>query len=191
MQNNVYNLRLLWFALFILVGLFGIYEIGGGFYLSQTTGSLKAKASNPKATLTVSMPGHKMVNIGYGNAKVRLAPGSYKIYASLNHLQASSEVQITKKQASEVNINLPDLSSQNRQLNKNSSANSLIKLLPYTGPNGEYIISYKYTVSSGIANPTIVITAPNDKAKQDALAWITHIGFSLSDLKIEFQAAAE
>ena len=191
MQNSTSSLRLLWLALLILVGLFALYEIGGGFYLSQSTGSLKVDASNSEATLTVSMGGHKMVNVGHGNAKLRLTPGKYKIYASLNHLQASSEVQIYKKQISRVAIKLPDLSSRNQQLDKNSPANSLIELLPYTGPNGEYIISYKYVISGGVASPTVLITAPNDKAKQDALAWITHIGFSPASLKIEYQAAAE
>jgi len=132
-----------------------------------------------------------MVNIGYGQAKVHLAPGNYKVFASLNHLQALATVQVDKKKSSEVNIKLPDLSTRGQQVNQNTSANSLIKLLPYTGPNNEYIIGYKYTISGGVANPTIVITAPNDKAKQDALAWISHVGFNPTSLQITYQSAAE
>ena len=85
MQNNFTNLRVLWRLVLASVALLGIYEVGGAVYTSQTSGVLDAKASNSMASLTVGRAGHKMANIGTGQAKGHLAPGRYKVYASYNH----------------------------------------------------------------------------------------------------------
>jgi len=191
MQANSYNLRAFWYVTIVLLGLFGVYEIGSALYVSQSTGTLSIQASNAGALLTVSEAGHKMVNVGYGQSSVHLAPGNYKIYASLGRLQTAKDIRVSKKNKSQVNLQLPSLSSHSQQLNKNAQANSLIKLLPYTGPNSEYVISYRYAVSGGVANPIITITTSGDKAKQDALAWITRVGFNTDSLVIQYQTAAE
>jgi hypothetical protein len=191
MQVNNYNFRVIWYGVLVLLGLLGIYEIGSALYVSQTTGTISIKASDAKALLSVSEAGHRMVNVGHGQSNIHLVPGNYKIYASLGRLQTAEDIQVTKKNKSQVSLQLPGLSAQSRQLNKNAQANSLIKLLPYTGPNSEYVISYRYTVSGGVANPIIVITTSSDKAKQDALAWITRVGFNTGSLVIQYQTAAE
>lgn len=65
----------------------------------------------------------------------------------------------------------------------------LIKKLPWIGAGFEYRIDYGVPPegASGEHQVAIYITAPNQKAQQDALTWIEHQGYDPSKLEIVYK----
>jgi hypothetical protein len=170
-----------------LVVLFCLYQLGSAIYISQTTGILKVSASDPNATITLRRSGYKTVNVGVGQARVHLSPSPYTLIISSGRNQFSKPVQVFKKQV--VTVKVGSLSAGQAQTSQaNSAANSLIKLLPFSGPNNEYVVNYSYQFTSGSAQPVINIITATAKGKQDALAWISGLGFNPSAMNIQYSA---
>ena len=67
--------------------------------------------------------------------------------------------------------------------------NKLVQLLPFTGPNFEYKITYTVDYSGATPMPVFIITAPDNQSQQDGLAWINGQGFKTSDLKLQYVTA--
>lgn len=182
------NARKAYLFLLSVSVLLSAYLIATAIHTRQTTGLLVVKSSENNATITLSQPNRKMLNIGTGNARIHLPPGSYQLLASSGKTQVTKTIQIDKKQLLAVNLQLVS-SAQNKLNQDNTEANTLIKLLPYAGPANEYIVSYSYKFESNIAQPTINITAATTQAQQDALNWIKNLGFNTSKLDIKYNSS--
>lgn len=103
-DENVYLRPVSWLLFFILV-LYGLYQIGLGLVVSQTTGTLLVKTSKPNATVSISQNGMGAAIIGTGDTKVRLAPGTYLVIASAGGSRDSSIIKISKKQTTKTTLN--------------------------------------------------------------------------------------
>lgn len=183
------NTKRLFLITLILVSLLSVYWIIEAIYISQTTGILRASSTDTSATISVEQLNHHSVNIGVGSASIHLQPGLYKVLASHNRTQAVQNVQIYKKTASEVNLSPTSAVAKNQLPKKVVDSNALTQLLPFTGPSSEYKVSYIYQISANAAQATIVITSPTTKGQQDALSWISKVGFNPSDLSIKYETA--
>ena len=75
--------------------------------------------------------------------------------------------------------------SEEEQYNQ-AEANSLIQLLPFTGPNFEYQIGYTYLYIDNSVLPEIQIYTTTSQGQQDALSWISSQGYSTSKLDIVY-----
>lgn len=102
-DENTYLKLILWFIFTVLV-LYGLYQIGSGLVVSQTTGTLLVKTSKDAATISVSQDNKDAAIIGMGNAKVRLTPGTYLVVASGGGLRDSSIVKVSKKQTTKTTL---------------------------------------------------------------------------------------
>lgn len=169
----------------LLVIVVSTYEVIPGIYLSQTTGTLAVKTSDPSAILTVSQVGHKSVNFGKGKAKIRLHPGTYQLFVSGDHKQKSKTITILKKQVDTEYIQLVTPEEQ-KQAQYATEANNLIKTLPYTGLTFTFRVSYVYQNINDTAKPIIVITAPTEQGHQGALNWIRSVNFDPTHLDIKY-----
>jgi hypothetical protein len=169
-------------AFFVLVVFWGLYEVGLSVYQSQNTGTLEASSSG--ALLSIYQPSHQIQDIGTSSAKVRLKPGSYKLFASIGKRQESRTIVIYKKQTTVQKLTVTVPTAQTTPPNIIES-DKLIKLLPFYGPNFEYTINYKYTFTSSIPQPIITIDTTAPTGLQDAEAWISGMGFNISLLDIQ------
>ena len=76
--------------------------------------------------------------------------------------------------------------SQQKQYDNNIFGNPLFQLLPFTGPNFEYQISYTVGTDSQVNSiPVIFITSETTQGQNDALAWLYSLGYSKSNLNIQ------
>jgi len=166
--------------------LFSVYEITDAFYVSSSTGFVEIN-TDAGALITVSQTGHKSSNVGSGHVRIRLKPGQYELTVSKDRAQSTTNAEVVKQKV--VVKNIPLVIAKSSQGPATIGANSLIKLLPFSGPNYEYLVSYIYDYSESYAKPIITITSPTDKGRQDALAWISHLGFDPSKLDIHYSAA--
>ena len=164
-----------------------VYEVADTIYLSQSTGTLVANSAG--AFLTVEQEGTKLVNIGTSHATVRLKPGNYLLVASKGHSQVNVPFVIVGKHTTTENVNVSQAQNPDQSVSAVES-NKLITFLPFIGPNFDYKVSYKYNITSQAALPVIVITAPNESYRQEALNWITAVGFNPALLNIEYDNAS-
>ncbi len=89
--------------------------------------------------------------------------------------------------------NLPLTSAQNKVLLKKQqqysnliNGNSFLQLLPYTGPNFEYRVSYTIIYNSqNNPIPVVQVTAPNQQAQNDALSWVASQGYTPQNIDIQ------
>lgn len=183
------NTKKIFYGILALACLFAGFRVVYSFYLSQQTGVLMLAASNDKAALTVAQQGHQPHTIGTGKANVRLNPGSYEIFASIDRQQVSSSVEIKKGQTNNQFLNFSAVQKKQALIGI-ESANTLIKLLPYTGPKNAFRVDYKYRFTPAIAQPVIIVISPNAAGKAAALAWIKQFGFSPTDFEVEYYTAA-
>ncbi len=172
----------------VLAVIFSSYQVAMALRNRGNTGILQASASDKSAVLTLLEAGHREINLSPGNAKVRLLPGSYRLVATANKLQAVSSTQITRGQVTNLHLQLPT-TQQPQELQKDAEANKLIQFLPFTGRTYEYRISYRYQSDQGAYHPVIVITAPTQSGQQKALDWIKNQGYNISNLQIEYSSA--
>ena len=173
-----------------LVSLLSAYIIIDSIYIAQTTGILVVNSKNPSATITVSQLNHQSANVGTGNARVRLTPGTYKVIASVNKAQAAQSITISKRGTSVVSLSPTSAGAIGQLPKKVVDSNALTQLLPYTGPSSEYKVSYTYEITGSSAQATIVITSPTEKGQQDALSWISKVGFTPSNLNIKYETTS-
>lgn len=179
--------KLLTVSVFVLSA-FGIYTIGSAVYVARTTGVLNVETSDMAATITVSQPAQGMSNLGRGNTRVRLKPGDYTLIVSKDRTQVVTAVHVYIKSVTSKRIQLVPPQKQKTQ-NSAASANLLIKLLPFYGPNNTYKVDYSYNFSGQAAQPTIIVIAPNEAAKDSALSWIRAMGIDPSQLPVKYQSS--
>lgn len=77
---------------------------------------------------------------------------------------------------------------QNNQKQYNDSVygNSLLQVLPFTGPNFEYEISYKVDYSQQNKPQLVIqIISPTPAGQSDAMDWLTSLGYDASKLNIQ------
>ena len=180
-KNYLNILRKVIFALLVI---FFLYQVVYSIYYSQTTGILQA--SSPGAVLTVTKPGYSFNNVGTGTARVRLKPGSYELIISKGQQQTTRNFQIYKKATTAINVS--SIPSSQVVPSSYTAANSLIKYLPFVGPASEYRIDFIYTFNNTVATPVITIYATDSRAQQDALNWISAMGYNPSTLNIRYLA---
>lgn len=63
---------------------------------------------------------------------------------------------------------------------------ALIHLLPFHSGGGEFLVSYDLKYSGLDTIPIVIITAPDQKSKNDALAWIKLVGADPSKYQIRY-----
>lgn len=182
-MNNTSRIFALVIAISVLIG---AYEIGSGFYLLQTTGILQVTSADNQATVSVSQLGKQPVNLTSADATLRLKPGSYEVIASDGKSQITKSAVIYAKQTT--NLNIPQPISTIVPVPTNvQTANQLIQnLLPFTGPDFSWKVTYSYTFNASYAVPTIDIIAPTNSAQQAAVAWIQGQGYNPANLGIVY-----
>ena len=169
--------------------------------------------TRPKPNLTVNMaPTVAKLTLNNGktikNGKQYLSPGTYVVKATMAGFgDVTQRFTVTKTSNTLVTILLDPNSSIGENYIKRNPAQGLnreaiggkqstdaavqaidktplINQLPYIGPGYEFQIDYG-TGSDNIAK--IIITAPNDASKKDALTWISKQGYDTSKLNIEYR----
>jgi hypothetical protein len=179
------NSRKLKIYIAAVFALFAIYETGWAFHVSKATGVLQLNSSNPAATLSIIQPDHQITNVGTGKIKIRLYPGTYQLIATFEKNQAIKTAQIKKGESLVISLE-PNAPSPGQQTLKDAQLNTLVKLLPYSGPSLEYKINYFYKFSKNFAQPVITITSNSPEARTAALNWIKRVGFDPSQLDIVY-----
>lgn len=171
--------------------------------------------SRPKPNLTINMaPTVAKLTLNNGkslkNGEQYLIPGTYAVTATMAGFgDVSQHITVTKGGHTKVTILLDPNSSAGETYLKNHpteglnreaiggrratdaaakavAENPLINQLPYIGPGYEFQIDYG-AGSDGTAK--IIITAPDDTSRTDALTWITKQGYDINKLNIEFKTA--
>jgi hypothetical protein len=95
-RNGVWVRRLL-VLLGVLFLIWGLYQVVSAINITQTTGILKAQASDKNAWLSISQDNHAAKIIGKGSAKVRLEPGVYYLAAQNGGSKATAILKIQKQ----------------------------------------------------------------------------------------------
>ena len=81
------------------------------------------------------------------------------------------------------------LLKQQAQYDQNIQSNSLVKLLPFFGPNFEYRVDYDINYATNPSSIVINITGPTAQSQQDAISWIKSQGYSINNLNINYITA--
>ena len=174
------RLRLLLYLVGLLIVGLSVYIIVSAVTTSRDTGILHISSSDPNASLIIGQNNTGSVFLGKGNARVRLKPGAYEASASDNGYQTLAVVQIRKAHTTVSALTLV-LAAES------TSSGGLFNELPFLGPASEYQISKTTQVSNNNSGPVLVITAPNTKAREDALDWITSQGYNPTVYTIKYE----
>jgi len=104
-SGNRRRLSLALYALCLVALAGAVYLISQSVKTAGATGILRVSSPDKKSSISVSRNDSTAKFIGVGNAKVRLAPGSYLVGASDNGRQVYGTVIIKKQMAVNLNLN--------------------------------------------------------------------------------------
>jgi hypothetical protein len=167
MTNENINLKPVLWLLFLVLVLFGLYQMCSGLVVSQTTGMLLVDTPKPFATISISQNNKGAAIVGTGTAKVRLAPGTYLIVASDAGSRDSTVIKISKKQTIKTYLNFksPPLLKSPANINyKNVSAlinNGGITTLQASQLE-QYFFNYKPSAHTVSIDPDSVEPGPRN-----------------------------
>lgn len=153
------------------------------------TGVIIIDSTDKAASFSLSQPGRQSRLLGRSTVKVRLPEGEYQVTASDNQRQDTKTVSIKAGATEKVTLDLRITTTA--ETKDYSSANTLIKLLPYTGPNGDYQITYSYEITGGQAVPSIHVTFRDVGAKKAAIAWIKSLDLNMNSITITYSPSGE
>lgn len=83
-----------------------VYLIVSAVITSKTTGILVVKSVQPKASISISQPGHGAQFIGVDNATVRLKPGVYNLATYVNGKETVTTANIKKGQTTNATLDV-------------------------------------------------------------------------------------
>ena len=167
----------------VLAVLYFLYASINTIYVLESTGELIVNSQG--SSITVSINKGSQFTLPNGVYRVRLASGTYKIYASKNGMQQVKTVNIINKQTTNISISLTLSNQQSTQKAIIAEENRLIKILPFTGPNFEWQTSYNYTFTNNQAIPQIIINSTSQTGINDAMVWLKDSGYNITGFNIK------
>lgn len=152
----------------------------------NSTGVLQVNSSDKKAAIFLFQPGAQAKKIGVGHSHIRLVAGNYQVVAADSQARDEKTVTMAAGQKTIVSLSPHNLASASQAAGNTEQVNALVQLLPYTGPDSAYLISYSYSFSAGIAKPSILIVSPTAAGTQAAVDWLKSLHFDTSQLPLKY-----
>jgi hypothetical protein len=173
MEGNGTAFRRWLVVLYILVIAFGVFQIVPALNIYRRTGLLIVDADSDTAQISVTQENHQATVIGTGNARVRLAPGTYQILATDSGTRASAVVTVSKEHTTHSSLNLSAGAASNAPVRTVSDVNfegtdALINTGLATSQLSEveqYFFQYKPTANTVAINTDTVAPGPHDPNK--------------------------
>lgn len=116
-QDNNRRNRLVVMAVLALVVLFTAFMNVDAFIKRNSTGVVSIKTNNKVAKLTISRTNYESLDINKSSARIRLAPGPYRVTATTDKGAASASITVTKKQTTTLDLNIISTASVSRVAN--------------------------------------------------------------------------
>ena len=179
-------------------GLYGFFIYDSSVYSSKinfliapsvSTVNLDGKKINPSKTYNVK-PGNHTITVSYNGftsetINMQFSKGEKKTAMTALISNSSTTKDWYLNHPSDQKIAEGVSSRQFTQASQQQVAqNPIIKLLPWTGPDFEYRIDYGSLPD--IKGVVLTITAPDQKSKNDALAWIKSQGYEPASFTIRY-----
>jgi hypothetical protein len=151
---------------FCAIIIFAVQQTISGIDALRGTGILVINTSEPAAQISISQENHQAANIGTGNARIRLLPGTYRVAAASAGSQTSAVVTVYKRQTTGTSLDL----KKNSGLHSVTSTNfigteTLINdglSVTQVGELEQYFFQYKPSVNTVKIDPASVEPGPHD-----------------------------
>jgi hypothetical protein len=156
----------LYYLAVCFVSIFLVYQILYVVVVAQKTGVLDVRSSEPKSQISISRVDKGVQLIGTGSARIRLAPGTYQLYAIYAGRHTISFVTVQKKHTANSYLNLsssPTLPTVDSIMFV--SINSLLDYgvsAPQLSNLKQAIFQFSNSIKKVIVDPNTVSTAPHD-----------------------------
>jgi hypothetical protein len=157
-----------WRAILFVVLIYSGYVVVSAVIVKQATGILKITASPKSADISISANDHNASFVGNGSARVRIAPGTYYLFATDSGRLTYETVKISKKQVTSVTLDLskitgtPSVDKVNFEnmgsLIDHGISSDQIKSIE------AYIFQYKRSAKNVVVDPNSIQRLPPDPA---------------------------